>query len=368
MPGSPTPPVIVEAFGASAGSSYITNPIPVPSQIGIKAGAASFTDGFPPLSMTAEGSGGVAMYGQDMNGILYMLSAYCAAMTGGQFWQYNSTYESSAGGYALGAILAMAAGNGFWLNTSSGNTHNPDTTSPPGNSLWVPLLAYGVSTITGLTGGTLTLSAAQAATPTIVLEGTLTSNLQIQFPYWAYNWRIFNATTGNYTVTVAGIQIPQLNQYNGGFTELCCDGTNIYLRGHYCSGLFTATLNGVSGTVTGTINFEMSGRLCTLYAPSAITGTSVDTPIYLSGLPYALQPNTGALTTWAYQACPVHNNNSDGPGSAYYAKSGATIQLAFSQVLSPGGAGAVIGYQGGGATAGNTVGVSDGWQFIYPMQ
>ena len=49
MPVSSTT-LISEGFGTSdSGKTY---PIPVPSQIAITPGAASFTDGFPPLTRT----------------------------------------------------------------------------------------------------------------------------------------------------------------------------------------------------------------------------------------------------------------------------------------------------------------------------
>jgi len=133
MPGVPTPEPITKAFGADAGAGYITDPIPVDSQITVKNGAASFTDGFPPLTMTDPTAGGVPPFGQDMNGILKMISAYCAAIQAGQFCTFNATVAAAIGGYAVGAILAKADGSGTWRNTVAGNTANPDT----GGAGWV---------------------------------------------------------------------------------------------------------------------------------------------------------------------------------------------------------------------------------------
>ena len=53
--GVATPPQLTQAFAFSG----TKNLIPVPSQIGITPGAASFTDGFPPLTATPIGSGGI---------------------------------------------------------------------------------------------------------------------------------------------------------------------------------------------------------------------------------------------------------------------------------------------------------------------
>ncbi|KAA1174648.1 hypothetical protein FP026_29625, partial [Rhizobium tropici] len=56
-------------FAASAGGGYI-RAIPQASQIGITNGAASLTDGFPPLTFLPVGAGGTPPWGQDFNGIL----------------------------------------------------------------------------------------------------------------------------------------------------------------------------------------------------------------------------------------------------------------------------------------------------------
>ena len=61
-------------WAANAGSSY-KRTIPVPSQIGIQNGAASWSDGYPPLNFTPIAAGGVPPYGQDTNGALNSISA-----------------------------------------------------------------------------------------------------------------------------------------------------------------------------------------------------------------------------------------------------------------------------------------------------
>ncbi len=226
MAGSPAPPLIQEAFGTGAGSSYITNPIPVASQIGVKAGAASYTDGFPPLTMTPASSGGVNPFGQDMNGILYAATANIAALTGGQQYQFSSTYATANGGYALGAILAMASGGGYWINQVAGNSNNPDTTAPA-SSGWAPLSVYGATTLSGLASANVTLTGPQAAAPQIFLSGTLTANIQIIFPAWVRGWTVTNSTTGAYTVTCTtasgtGVAITQ-----GATVQIFGTGTNI---------------------------------------------------------------------------------------------------------------------------------------------
>ena len=112
----------------SPGSVYITNPIPTLSQIGILNCAASFTDGFPPLTFTPSAGGGCAPFGKDFNGTFYMISRWSRwqAMGGPVF--YDSGFSSSISGYPKWTALANAGTPGcFWISQVDGNTSNPDT-------------------------------------------------------------------------------------------------------------------------------------------------------------------------------------------------------------------------------------------------
>jgi hypothetical protein len=109
---------------ANAGAK---NTIPTASQIGVTPGAASLTDGFPPLTRTPIAAGGVPPSGQDMNGILYLLSANTQWECAGGLFTFDATFSTAVGGYPKGAILSNAAGNGLWYSTVDNNTVNPDT-------------------------------------------------------------------------------------------------------------------------------------------------------------------------------------------------------------------------------------------------
>lgn len=143
--GQPVPPVLVEAFAISAPDCTAgapvaggkTAPFPVPSQTGTVNGAASLNDGFPPLTMTNLGTGGVPPFGCDANGILYLLSAHVAALNAGQPYLWSSTLSTAMGGYAAGAVVQQAADpNAFWVNTVAGNTANPDSGTPGASGWW----------------------------------------------------------------------------------------------------------------------------------------------------------------------------------------------------------------------------------------
>lgn len=117
------------------------NTIPVASQIGVTPGLASFTDGFPPLTMTPLAAGGIPPRGQDFNGILNFLSNAVRWVQAGGRYPYDSAFSTAVGGYPKGAVLAAASGNGSWLNVADNNTTNPDTSG----ANWVSLGA-GIAT------------------------------------------------------------------------------------------------------------------------------------------------------------------------------------------------------------------------------
>lgn len=221
--GVAVPPQITEAFATSG----TANTIPVPSQIGITPGAASFTDGFPPLTATPIGSGGIPPSVGDMNGILKMISAHIAFLQSGAGYQYSSTISTAISGYNIGAVLLAADNTGYWMSTTNNNTTNPDT----GGAGWVAIDQYGVQPISGLASSNVTLTAPQWGKSVLVLTGALTANINIVFPALVQGWIVVNQTTGAFTITCktasgTGTVVP-----NGGWptaTAVQGDGTNLY--------------------------------------------------------------------------------------------------------------------------------------------
>lgn len=113
-------------FAKSAGSGFI-RPVPTASQIGITNGAASLTDGFPPLNFQPLGAGGVPPYGQDMNGILNQISAWTQWQNAGGTVPYDPTFQAQISGYPKGAVVASVTTVGlFWYCMTDSNLSNPD--------------------------------------------------------------------------------------------------------------------------------------------------------------------------------------------------------------------------------------------------
>jgi hypothetical protein len=228
MAGASKPPVIPEPFANDADPLYITT---IPDTTGV-AGRASYSLGFPPLTMQPVAGGGKPPYGQDVNGILFALSSHDFYVQAGQLFQWDAGVAAAISGYAVGTILGSTDGRTVWFNTTVGNSTNPDDTATAAG--WVSLFSSGFQPFAGLTGGILALTVTQAARKVITLSGTLTSNLAVVFPNWvapAGRWLLINNTTGAFTVTArtaagTGVNVPQGGPSNP--LEVYGDGTNLY--------------------------------------------------------------------------------------------------------------------------------------------
>lgn len=202
------------------------NTIPVASQIGITGGAASFTTGFPPLTMTPVSAGGIPPFGADFNGILNAITNAIRWNVAGSGYPFDSEFAMDVTGYPKGALLPASDFSGYWLNTQEANTTTPEN-STSATTGWVPGVHYGVTAVTGLSSSSVTLTTLQAAKPRISLSGTLTANINLVFPAWVRSWTVVNNCTGAFSVTCktpsgTGVTIP-----SGLTAVINCDGTNI---------------------------------------------------------------------------------------------------------------------------------------------
>lgn len=203
-------------------NSGAKNTIPVPSQVSITPGAASLTDGFPPLTRTLTAAGGVPPSGLDFNGILFEISAIARWAASGAGFTYDSVYAAdvNVGGYPKGARVLRTDARGYWLNTTDNNATDPEA----GGAGWVPDFVSGAAAVT-MTNANVTLTPLQYGFPIVVIAGALTANLNLVFPAIATKWIVINNTTGNFSITaktaagtgvvVTGVQI------------IVGDGTNI---------------------------------------------------------------------------------------------------------------------------------------------
>jgi hypothetical protein len=122
------------------------------------------------------------------------------------------------------------------------------------------------------------------------------------------------------------------------------------------TGSFTATLTGVSGSTTGTINYRIVGGVCYLWCASSILGTSNSGSFGFTGLPAACRP-----ATLKRLACyRLADSVGDILGQAHFSNS-TTVTFYSSNV----GTGFVS--QAASFTPTGTKGIMDGWCVSYPL-
>ena len=230
------------------------NVIPVASQIGITPGAASFTDGFPPLTRTPIASGGIPPSGLDMNGVLFDLSAIVQWANAGAGYVWDSAFATNTNvlGYPQGAQVLRSDGLGYWLNLADNNQTNPE--SSPAN--WVPGFTNGTAPIT-MTNANVTLTPLQYGKPIIIITGALTANLNLVFPNIAQQWIVINSTTGAFTISGKTASGSGVTLGSGG-NLLVCDGANNM-----------KIVSGTSGGTTTPVVQTFSGAGNHTYTPTA---------------------------------------------------------------------------------------------------
>ena len=146
--------------------------VPVPSQIGTNPGVASFTDGFPPVTLQPVAAGGMPPRGQDFNGLLFQMSAWERWVGGGGPVTYDSAFSTAVGGYPLGAVLQSASNPQVsFTSLVENNTSNPDA----GGAGWA------VSSAALYQVGTYTVAANSMTPLNIFWPNVIYRNINIQF-------------------------------------------------------------------------------------------------------------------------------------------------------------------------------------------
>lgn len=99
---------------------------------------ASYESGFPPITMILKSAGGLPPKGQDVNQILYELSALCRWASSGALNSYDATFSTGIGGYPKGSVLLSDDGSNIFISTSDANIENPNLS----NNGWLNLFAF----------------------------------------------------------------------------------------------------------------------------------------------------------------------------------------------------------------------------------
>lgn len=313
-------------------NSGAKNSIPVASQIGIVAGAASLTDGFPPLTRTPLAAGGVPPSGLDMNGIIYKLSAILRWANAGAGYVYDGTFaaDSNVGGYPKGARVLRSDGQGYWFNTTDSNTTDPESAGAVAAG-WLPDFTTGAAAIT-MTSSNVTLTELQYGKPVIVITGLLTANLNLIFPNIVGEWVVINGTTGSFSITCktaagTGVVVNSVQSIVG-------DATNIYSTSNDTGnvGLFKKA-DSTTVAFTKTAAFAVStAQAITVEVDNVVQNIAAATVVTMPGSPvtgtdYAvwLKPTGTLEATSNHTSPPVANSRKI--GGFHYAPGGnATAQ------------------------------------------
>ncbi|MFT8815491.1 hypothetical protein [Acetobacter fabarum] len=114
-------------FGTPIGAAAVAGNIAVIPQTQATAGdgTASVALGFPPETFIARAAGGEPPRGQDMNGLLNLLSSAMQVLQAGWIGAFDAGFAQSIGGYPAGAIVAGVVPGTFWVSTVEANVSTP---------------------------------------------------------------------------------------------------------------------------------------------------------------------------------------------------------------------------------------------------
>lgn len=110
----------------------LKNTIPETANENTAANAATYSKGFPAVTMTPIAVGGQPPSGKDMNGILYELSSHIAYMNKGGQYKFDADFCEEVGGYDVGAVVQSDDGFTLYVNQSPKNKTNPNSRSSKG--------------------------------------------------------------------------------------------------------------------------------------------------------------------------------------------------------------------------------------------
>lgn len=117
------PKLITKPFADDALPGYV-NEIPKENPTGAPEQNASWSVGFPPITMTAIDDGGLPPNGEDMNGVLRAITEHNLFVGGGGVYEFTSDYITEVGGYSKGAVLVSDDKTALWMSIQDNNTQN----------------------------------------------------------------------------------------------------------------------------------------------------------------------------------------------------------------------------------------------------
>ena len=325
-------PLKIPTPWASGAKTGFVRPVPNQSQIGLANGAASFVDGFPPLTFTPVSAGGVPPYGQDMNGVLKQITEWSRWHQAGGLMRYDSAFQSAIAGYPAEArIGSNTTPYLIWQSTANNNMSNPDAggggwqtplfpdVSAAGKGIFpgatIAAAAPGVNTSLGanfgMFGNTIQADGRTAvAGPRKWLRVYNGTFALINDAYTAEIFSVDNiGNVSNVHDLWAGGQVSGSMLYSSG---------NAVIAGNIQAG--SATINGTTTTSSvqinadATVNGRLTAQFITAWGPAyAITSHGINDTYGLNttGFIYAgnsFSPNADRNHEWLFSVDPTYGS------------------------------------------------------------
>lgn len=162
---------------------------------------ASYELGFPPITMTLKSAGGLPPKGQDMNQILFELSALARWSSSGALNTYDSAFATAIGGYPSGAFVLGDDLKTVYRCTANGNTSNPNSVTTGWSKV-----AQDISDILSLgTAATKNVGTGSGQIPDMsnFLSGITSTGYQKLPGGLIIQWGLATGTTGKIAATYA---------------------------------------------------------------------------------------------------------------------------------------------------------------------
>lgn len=113
-------------------------------------GTASLALGFPPETFIARSAGGVPPRGQDLNGLLNLISKILRAYQAGCWGTFDAGFAQAIGGYPAGAVVSGTTPGTFWVSTADDNVTMPGAQGAAWQNLFTGYLPLSGGTVSWL--------------------------------------------------------------------------------------------------------------------------------------------------------------------------------------------------------------------------
>ena len=119
-------PNILIAIPFAGGANGFKNTIQENRQAGQDEADATWSEGFPNITMIPIDMGGQPPKGLDFNGIFHAISSNTAFVTSGGRYKFDAEYAEKIGGYDIGAIIMSDDNSVEYLSIVDSNKNNPN--------------------------------------------------------------------------------------------------------------------------------------------------------------------------------------------------------------------------------------------------